>query len=276
MSNSVLTERLPPAGRLPRFSWALNSARASWLDRPLCAGAGKTVSRHKVEGGDLGAGPEADRGGEAAHLRRRASRFAWCRSTRPATTVSGCIARLTAAGIENRVIDAASIPVDRRARRVKTDRLDLELLIRMLLALERGETRICRVVRVPTPVEEDVKRQHRERSVLIAERTAHSNRIAGVLMALGIRGANPRRRDFADRLETAGDCHRGAAASPYEASAGTRARAVIPAGSSDQGDRGRASAAIKAAAENKGERKDEVRAGAVLEASAAQARHWSD
>src|SRR5512147_1623840 len=45
---------------------------------------------------------------------------------------------LRAASIDNRVIDAASIPVDRRARRVKTDRLDLEQLIRMLLALERG------------------------------------------------------------------------------------------------------------------------------------------
>ena len=72
----------------------------------------------------------------------------------------------------------------------------------MLLALERGETRICRVVRVPTPAEEDAKRQHRERQVLVAERTAHSNRITGVLMALGIRDVNPRRRDFADRLET--------------------------------------------------------------------------
>ena len=60
--------------------------------------------------------------------------------------------------------------MDRRARRVKTDRLDLEQLIRMLLALERGETRACRVVRVPSPAEEDAKRQHRERAVLVAER----------------------------------------------------------------------------------------------------------
>ena len=114
--------------------------------------------------------------------------------------------RLTAVGIENRVIDAASIPVNRRSRRVKTDRLDLELLIRMLLALERGETRICRVVQVPSPAEEDAKRQHRERAVLVGERTAHGNRITGILMALGIRGVNPRRRDFLkclDQLVTA-------------------------------------------------------------------------
>jgi transposase len=72
----------------------------------------------------------------------------------------------------------------------------------MLLALERGETRICRVVRVPTPTEEDAKRQHRERQVLVADRTAHSNRIKGILMTLGIRDANPRRRDFPKHLET--------------------------------------------------------------------------
>src|SRR5689334_7679041 len=92
------------------------------------------------------------------------------------------------AGVENRVIDAASIPVDRRARRVKTDRLDLEQLTRMLLALERGETRACRVVRVPSLTEEDAKRQHRERAVLVAERTAYGNRITGLLM-LGIWGS---------------------------------------------------------------------------------------
>ena len=111
---------------------------------------------------------------------------------------------LQTAGVDNRVIDAASVPVDRRARRAKTDRLDLEQLIRMLLALERGETRACRVVRVPSPAEEDAKRQHRERQVLVAERTGHGNRITGLLMALGIRGVNPRRRDFVAHLQTLG------------------------------------------------------------------------
>jgi transposase len=72
----------------------------------------------------------------------------------------------------------------------------------MLLALERGETRTCRVVRVPSPAEEDARRQHRERQVLVAERTRHGNRITGLLMALGIRGVNPRCRDFVAHLQT--------------------------------------------------------------------------
>jgi hypothetical protein len=41
---------------------------------------------------------------------------------------------LQASGIENHVMDPASLPVDRRARRIKTDRLDLGALLRALMA----------------------------------------------------------------------------------------------------------------------------------------------
>ena len=53
-------------------------------------------------------------------------------------------------GIDNRVLDSASILVDRRARRAKTDRLDARALLRVLMALVRGEEQVCRVVRVPS------------------------------------------------------------------------------------------------------------------------------
>jgi len=53
-------------------------------------------------------------------------------------------------GIDNRVLDSASILVDRRARRAKTDRLDARALLRVLMALARGEEQVCRVVRVPS------------------------------------------------------------------------------------------------------------------------------
>ncbi len=66
---------------------------------------------------------------------------------------------LCARGIENRVLDAASILVNRRARRAKTDRLDAAGLLRTLMALERGETQVCRVVHVPNPEQEDARRR---------------------------------------------------------------------------------------------------------------------
>ena len=65
---------------------------------------------------------------------------------------------LTQHGISNHVIDPASVHVSRRARRAKTDRLDAEALVRVLMAYARGERKVCSMVRVPTADEEDAKR----------------------------------------------------------------------------------------------------------------------
>ena len=109
-------------------------------------------------------------------------------------------------GIECRVLDPASIQVNRRARRVKTDRIDVLALLRALIATDRGERHVCAIVRVPSVEEEDARRSHRERQRLIRERTGHINRIKGLLFAQGIRDIKPKLRrtriDFA-ALETA-------------------------------------------------------------------------
>jgi transposase len=109
-------------------------------------------------------------------------------------------------GIECRVLDPASIQVNRRARRVKTDRIDVLALLRALIAINRGERHVCAVVRVPSVEEEDARRSHRERQRLVRERTGHINRIKGLLFAQGIRGIEPKLRrtriDFA-ALKTA-------------------------------------------------------------------------
>ena len=97
-------------------------------------------------------------------------------------------------GIDCRVLDPASIQVNRRARRVKTDRIDSLALLRALIAIDRGERHVCAVVRVPTVEEEDARRSHRERQRLVRERTGHINRIKGLLFAQGIRGIEPKRR----------------------------------------------------------------------------------
>jgi transposase len=109
-------------------------------------------------------------------------------------------------GIECRVLDPASIQVNRRARRVKTDRIDVLALLRALIAIDRGERHVCAIVRIPSVEEEDARRSHRERQRLIRERTGHINRIKGLLFAQGIRDIKPKLRrtriDFA-ALETA-------------------------------------------------------------------------
>jgi transposase len=60
---------------------------------------------------------------------------------------------LTAHGVSNHVVEPTSILVSRRARRAKTDRLDAEGLLRVLMSYWRGDRQVCSVVRVPTPDE---------------------------------------------------------------------------------------------------------------------------
>ena len=107
--------------------------------------------------------------------------------------------RLLEHGVENLVVDASSVAVPQRARRKKTDRLDVGVLLRELMALTRGESD-CRVVRVPTPAEEDARRLGRERQRLVGERVAHVNRIKGHLATHGIVDYQPLRSDRRERL----------------------------------------------------------------------------
>ncbi len=107
---------------------------------------------------------------------------------------------LLAEGIESHVVDAASIAVNRRHRRAKTDAIDGETLLRTLMAWARGERRVCSMVRAPSPEEEDRRRLTRERGTLL-KRIQHTNRVRGLLSGQGIRDYNPLRRDRFERLE---------------------------------------------------------------------------
>ena len=73
---------------------------------------------------------------------------------------------LTALGVANRVVDSASIEVNRRARRAKTDRLDALKLVTMLVRVCCGETRVWSEVRVPTVAAEAARQVSRERTAL--------------------------------------------------------------------------------------------------------------
>jgi transposase len=104
-------------------------------------------------------------------------------------------------GVHSLVVDPASVQVDRRARRAKTDRIDAERLLRSLMAYLRGEPKVWSVVRVPSVAEEDDRRLHRERDRLITERIQHVNRIKGLCAIHGIYDYQPMRRDRMLRLE---------------------------------------------------------------------------
>src|ERR1700736_6274584 len=108
---------------------------------------------------------------------------------------------LEAHGIRNYVIDPASLQVDRRARRVKTDRIDTARVLRSLMAYLRGEPKVWSVVRVPSVAEEDARRLHRERDRLVSERVQHVNRIKGLCALHGIYDYQPLRPQAMARLE---------------------------------------------------------------------------
>jgi transposase len=73
---------------------------------------------------------------------------------------------LEESGAESWVVDPASIAVDRRKRRVKTDRIDVEKLLQTLIAWARGERLVCSMVHPPTVAQEDDRRLRRERGRL--------------------------------------------------------------------------------------------------------------
>lgn len=108
---------------------------------------------------------------------------------------------LEANGVESHVVESASISVSRRHRRAKTDAIDGELLLRTLMAFKRGEPRVCAMVVVPTPEEEDRRRLSRERKTLVKERIEHINRIKGLMASQGVAGFEPMRAGAKERLD---------------------------------------------------------------------------
>lgn len=88
--------------------------------------------------------------------------------------------------IDNRIVDSASIEVNRRARRKKTDRLDAAKLLSMLLREGLGETDVWSVVHVPSVPDEDARSLQREYRTLVKERTRSANRIRGLLANHGL------------------------------------------------------------------------------------------
>src|SRR6202140_575392 len=185
----------PIAERISTIFVAIELSQKSWLIT-IHSPDKDRMSRHKLEGGD-----HASLLALVDRVRERAAR-----ALGAVPAVVSCYEAgydgfwlhrlLTAAGITSHVFDPASIAVEQRARRAKTDRIDGEQLLRTLMAYCRGEPRVVRIVRVPDPEQEDARRATRERDRLTKEQTAHTTRIKALLRLLGMAVGNPRRRDW--------------------------------------------------------------------------------
>ena len=109
--------------------------------------------------------------------------------------------RLADLRIEAVVLNAASLPISPRAKRVKTDRVDAARMVRAMMARDRDGPEACSLVRVPSVEEEDRRRLTRERRRLVTQRTRLTNSIKGLLMLHGVFGLDPRSVEFAGRLD---------------------------------------------------------------------------
>jgi transposase len=129
---------------------AIELSSSSWLVATRLPGAEKSRLR-RLEGGDT-TGLLA----LLTDLRRQASTKLGC-----AADVACCFEAgrdgfwlhrlLTAQGFASYVLEATSILVNRRVRRVKTDRLDAEGMLRVLATWLGGDRQVCSMVQVPTP-----------------------------------------------------------------------------------------------------------------------------
>lgn len=182
-----------------RLFLALELSRSTWLMAVSLPGSGK-VSKYTVPAADTTALLSL-----LARLKSQSERYCGTTVRIVAIHEAGLdgfwVHRLLEANdVDSHVVDAGSIAVERRGRRPKTDRIDVEKLLHTLMGWARGERRICSMVRPPTPEEEDQRRLTRERETLIAERIRHVNRIKGLLSTQGVFGFEPLRQDRRKRL----------------------------------------------------------------------------
>jgi transposase len=109
---------------------------------------------------------------------------------------------LSSCGVENVVVDSSSIEVNRRKRRMKTDRIDARKLLQMLMRYHGGEKKLWSVVNVPSVEAEDGRQLNRELETLNKERTMHRGRIRGLLIQQGLEVRNPSGKKFLEELES--------------------------------------------------------------------------
>jgi transposase len=110
---------------------------------------------------------------------------------------------LTSMGVTNVVVDSSSIEVSRRARHIKTDRVDGARLLRLLMRHWGGERDMWAIVCVPSRAVEDARHANRARTMLQVERTRYRNRIHALLQLHGVRAHID--RHLPERLATATD-----------------------------------------------------------------------
>jgi transposase len=181
---TATTRRFDPTALAGTLFLSLELGEGSWKVS-FTSGFGQRVLRRQVRSRDTQALLA-----EIAGMKQRFELAAECRvvSCYEAGRDGFWLHRLLVAhGMENLVVDSSSIEVSRRQRRAKTDRLDGESLLDLLLRHEAGShKKVWSVVRVPSVEQEDRRHLHRELQSAKRDRTRVTNRMKGLLANHGL------------------------------------------------------------------------------------------
>ena len=197
---STVLRSTPANGQTATIYAALELSSTNWL-LAIQAPDRDKVSRHKVPAGD------SDK--LIAHLERARTRVQ--DGTDAPVRVLTCYEAgrdgfwvhrvLQDNGIDNQIVDPASLLTDKKKKSAKTDRIDVHKILRALKLWHDGDTEACRMVHVPTPDQEDARRPGREAQRIKKEQTGHNNRIKSLTALHGIWTFQPLRRDWREQLE---------------------------------------------------------------------------
>jgi len=168
---------------VPILYMAFELSRKKWK-LGFTTGLGQKARQRTVTAADMAA--------VLAEIERARQRFGMCTAARVVSCYEAgpdgfwLHRSLRAHAVENVVVDSASIEVNRRKRRAKSDGLDVQALLTLLIGHTMGEKRVWSVVRIPAPEIEDARQVHRELATLIEERTRIRNRVRGLLAVHGL------------------------------------------------------------------------------------------
>jgi transposase len=162
---------------------ALELGRKQWK-LGFATGMGKRPRERVVKAGDVeGLAAEIDRARRRFGLKRDGQVVSCYEAGRDGFWIHRFLKSI---GVVSHVVDSSSIEVKRRRRRRKTDRLDLEALLRLLMRYWGGERKVWSVLRVPSEEAEDARHLHRDLQTLKGDRTRMTNRIRAHLATQGV------------------------------------------------------------------------------------------
>src|SRR5260221_5774377 len=181
---TTATTRQPESTASPRLLMAFELAEAHWM-LGFTTGSAQRARRRQIPARDI---VRLEREIAAAKRRFGLAADVPVMSCYEAGREGFWLHRwLVAHGVHNLVVDSSSIEVKRRVRRTKTDRVDLDGLLRLFARYLAGERQAWSVVHVPSVTAEDTRHLERELETVKQDRTRIVNRMRGLLATQGVR-----------------------------------------------------------------------------------------